>query len=487
MKKFFPLILIILLAAFLRLYKIEDHLHFLGDQGRDVLTVKRIIVDGKFTLLGPIASVGGFYLGPIYYYFMLPFLLLFNFNPVGPAVMIVLLSLLTIFLLYQLSLEFFNQKTAILASCLYAFSPFVIIYSRFSWNPNAVPFFGLLLIYGLLKIVVKNQTKWSYVVGLTLGILIQLHYLALVFGLLIFLILLLFRQFKISIWLKIILGKLITFSPFLIFELRHHFPNTKTIFNFVTRSGDSAIFSLNQFSFKLVDITTRAFWRIVVIESNPVSKFLMFVLGLSLFWLFVKEKELKWRKPLIVLVSWFLVSVVSLSLYKGAVYDYYMVIFLAFPALITGIVFAWLFSKNLILKLFILAFFLLFMFYQFNNSLIFKTQNCLLALTKQRASFILSQTKNQPYNFALLTASNSDHAYIYFLELWGKPPVILDNYLSDPERKTVTNQLFVICEIEDCQPLGHPLWEIAGFGDAEIVNVWEVAGVKIFKLVHLKR
>ena len=68
------IVLILLLAAYLRLYNISGYMTFLGDEGRDVLVVKRMIVDHKWTLLGPTASVGGFFLGPIYYYFMLPFL-----------------------------------------------------------------------------------------------------------------------------------------------------------------------------------------------------------------------------------------------------------------------------------------------------------------------------------------------------------------------------------------------------------------------------
>src|SRR5690242_2249800 len=76
------LILILSLASFLRLYRIQDYMTFLGDEGRDVLVVYNIL-HGHFTLLGPTASVGGFFLGPIYYYFMTPFLWLFNYNPVG--------------------------------------------------------------------------------------------------------------------------------------------------------------------------------------------------------------------------------------------------------------------------------------------------------------------------------------------------------------------------------------------------------------------
>ncbi len=58
-----PLILILGFAAYLRLYKISGYMTFLGDEGRDVLVVMHMIVNHKFTLLGPTASVGGFFLG----------------------------------------------------------------------------------------------------------------------------------------------------------------------------------------------------------------------------------------------------------------------------------------------------------------------------------------------------------------------------------------------------------------------------------------
>ena len=91
-----PIFTILAIGAYLRLYKISLYMTFLGDEGRDVLIVKRMIVDGKWTLLGPTASVGGFFMGPIYYYFMAPFLWLWNFSPVGPAVMVALFGIATI-------------------------------------------------------------------------------------------------------------------------------------------------------------------------------------------------------------------------------------------------------------------------------------------------------------------------------------------------------------------------------------------------------
>src|SRR3990167_7861846 len=92
---------ILLVAAYLRLYNISGYMTFLGDEGRDVMVVKQMIVDHKWTLLGPTASVGGFFLGPIYYYFMVPFLWIWRLDPTGPAVMVALFGVATVYLVYR--------------------------------------------------------------------------------------------------------------------------------------------------------------------------------------------------------------------------------------------------------------------------------------------------------------------------------------------------------------------------------------------------
>ena len=171
------LLVVLLVGAYLRLYKISEYMTFLGDEGRDVLVVKRMIVEHKWTLLGPTASVGGFFLGPIYYYLMLPFLWLWKLDPTGPAVMVALFGIATIYLVFRVGKDFFGDLAGLIAASLYAVSPVVIAYSRASWNPNLVPFFSTLLIYLLWRIVVTNRWSELFWVGVVLGIGMQLHYL----------------------------------------------------------------------------------------------------------------------------------------------------------------------------------------------------------------------------------------------------------------------------------------------------------------------
>jgi len=100
------LFVILVVAAFFRIYKISEYMTFLGDEGRDAMVAKDIL-QGNFTLLGPRASAGDFFLGPIYYYMMAPFLFLSNLDPVGPAIMVALFGVATVFLVYYVGLKFF--------------------------------------------------------------------------------------------------------------------------------------------------------------------------------------------------------------------------------------------------------------------------------------------------------------------------------------------------------------------------------------------
>ena len=172
-KKHWVIIIIIAISAFMRLFKISDYMEFLGDQGRDVVIVRDFLKHGNLFFIGPQTSIGNMYLGPYYYYFIAPSLLLSLFSPIGPAIFVALLSILTTFLIYKILSKYFDKKTGLIAAFLFAISPVVIKYSNFSWNPNIMPLFALLFIYFI------DQKKYIYA---TLAFIMCLnsHYLALI-------------------------------------------------------------------------------------------------------------------------------------------------------------------------------------------------------------------------------------------------------------------------------------------------------------------
>ena len=482
-KSWLLLLAILIVAAFLRLYRIEDYMTFLGDEGRDALVVKRMVVDHEFTLLGPITSVGLMHLGPLYYYLMIPFLWAWGLNPVGPAIMVALFSLATIVLLWKLTEEYFGLRAAAVSSLLYALSPLVIIHSHSSWNPNILPFWSLLIIHGLMQVIIHKRFFWALIIGLSLGIVIQLHYVALVFGPVVFAALLVSRvQLPKKYWGLLVAGGLLTFSPFIIFELRHALINTHTIIDFITRTGTAKSFTIMNFFRQFWDLTVRLYWRLLVITSAELAMLVLIVVFGVCAFLWRTAKSSVQSQAYMILGIWFIVGIGFLSLYTGNIYDYYLMFIFPFPFLLTGIATSYLLRKwsTAVIALVCLTFFVT---TAVKNTPIGKEPNRLATLTREVSESILEKAAGQPFNFGLITPGNSDHAYRYFLEIGGNAPVVIKNEVEDPGRTTVTGQLFVVCEQKECKPLGYPLWEIAGYGRAEITDEWYLNLVRIFKLV----
>ena len=369
----FLVLIILLVSSFLRLYRIQDYMTFLGDEGRDVLIVYNIL-HGKLTLLGPTASVGGFFLGPIYYYLMTPFLWIFNYNPAGPAIMVALFGIATVWLVFKMGSEFFNQRVGIITASLYAIPPLVIAYSRSSWNPNVMPFFSLLTLFVSYKAFRKDKAWLIILCGLLLGITMQLHYLATFLAVIIFTYILFTRIFLVSFvqgvsllkatWriLKdcffIILGFIVGWFPFLAFELRHGFPNIQSIISFILSSGDTGV-SIN-FLKTITDVFFRLFARLLtnfppseqvsLKTDSLISLWYLGTLTLGLvstliflykyFNLFRTKKILRENfvdfSKLSLIFLWFILGIGLFGFYKKPIYDYYFGFMFPLPFFLIG-------------------------------------------------------------------------------------------------------------------------------------------------------
>lgn len=481
--EFFVLIAILLLAAFLRLYRIADYMTFLGDEGRDALVVKRIIVDHKFTLLGPTASVGGFFLGPFYYYLMIPFLWAFRLNPVGPAVMVALFGIATVWLVYRVGKDFFDSSVGLAAAFLYTLSPLVIYHSRSSWNPNLMPFFSLLIVWLSWKAVRQKKPFLLFFIGILFGILIQLHYLAL------FLAVVIVAYFLFSWRLKnlkyypvTLVGFIAGWLPFIIFELRHRFPNFRTLYQFIFHGKETGLVA-KKFWPIVTNVSLRLFLNIVTNNQKILALIFLYGSLIMLFWKIVKGKNVQAK---ILLGLWFLIGVGLFGFYKKGIYDYYFGFMFPLPFLLVAYFLTQLGRLNKVLCGVAASFYIWTVMVNSRSFPFLRPPNRQMEQAKQIALFVGEKTGGKPFNFALITGQNSDHAYRYFLEINGFKSVTIENTQNDSERKTVTEQLLVVCEVADCKPLGHPLWEVAGFGRADVEGEWQVSVHKIFKLKHYR-
>lgn len=516
-KQHLDIFIILFIAAFIRLYGIRDYMEFLGDEGRDVLVVYNIL-HGHLTLLGPL-NAGLFSLGPVYYYFMTPFILLFNFDPVGPAVMVAIFGIATVWLIYKVGSEFISKKAGIIAALLYAISPLMIIYSSSSWNPWPLPFFSLSALYILYKGQIKNKLSLLFLSGLLLGVAMQLHYTALFLTAIVFVYVFITDLFvlgKAKIikrlllkYMVIVLGCVSTWFPFLLYEISSGYPNIKAIFNFILHSGSGG--SDLGFFLRIYSVFFNIYGRYVFgrfsfldnffAESNSLAIlsyfFILAIASISLFLLVTKlykslskKNEKFYQYSLLFL--WLILGVGFFGFYKESFLDHHYAFLFPLTYLLVALLINNIYEfriknfPNNMLKATSILIFLTILILNLNNLHLKYEHPNQVGQAEAVSKFVLVQARGKPFNFALVTnPPNYEETHLYFFTIWNHSPLIIEDQQRDPQRRTITNQLFVVCEIFSCSPLESSLPEVKNFGKAEISNRWNISGFEIYKLIHL--
>lgn len=227
-KAYWVLILIIIVGGiFLRSYHFSDWLHFELDQSRDAKIIDLAYDEGigNLPLLGPKAAGSFLRLGPAFYYFNYLSALIFGNTPSGIAFLMMLFGVLAIPVFYLFSRRYFEKRVAIGLLAIFSVSVFLVMYSRFSWNPNALPLFTILVLYALLRACdgeEKRKGSWLLVSSFSLAIATQLHFLAFVSMPVIAIIYLAIKRPRIKIlyWIGAVLIFLVLYSPMIINEMK---------------------------------------------------------------------------------------------------------------------------------------------------------------------------------------------------------------------------------------------------------------------------
>ena len=495
--EFAVLISILVIGAFLRLFKISEYMTFLGDEGRDVIVVRRLLVDADLIFVGPGTSVGNMYLGPFYYYMMAPGLLLANFSPVGPAIQIAILGMATIFAVYYITRKWFGMYAALIASSLYALSPVIVYHSRFSWNPNIMPFFALITVYSLWKIWYEKKWSWILVTGLSFAIVLQSHYMGLVLLPLIalFWILSLTKALKnkkdrndlIKYSIISVIAWIMVMSPLAVFDSKYNWRNFSAMRSFFFEKSGGVGISFNQILNKFLPNFELVVTRLIIATKENYAKLMTALLLFGSIWIVATWRKLNklYKSAYTILLVWIIIGVIGLSIYNPTIYDhYYGYMFPALFILLGGL------SKSLIDKgkvwgvLFTgLVYLLLFGVNVANHPFKYEP-NRQLERTISIAEKISEDANGERYNLAVIASQNYEGAYRYFLEHWNTSIVIIDPQRAD---ETIADVLYVVCEYEDvsqCQPVSNPKAEVANFGWSKIDEKWEVGGVVLFKLLH---
>lgn len=478
-----PVLVIILIGGILRFWNLERLTTFSGDQGYDFLIVKRMIVDHDFTLLGPkigpYNQIGNLYLGPVYYYLLAPALFIFKLDPLGPAVLTVLLSILTIFFIYQFSARFLSTGIAILSSTIYGLNSFLINQSRAASNPHLMPFFSITFIYSILEILHKKQQRkfWPVVAGISLGIMFQLHYLAV--SMIPILSLLMLRK-KISSLLILTVSFLAAVSPQILFEIRNKFFITK-LFIAQMQSGENV-----STSGKLWEHLTLSLEKLSNIFLSPhiPTIILIVLMFIALFQYRAKNLKSTLTLPILTLISFS--GIIFASLYSGSIEPHYFVAIYPAIAIIIGTVI--LFFMSLSNNFLIQAVIILIPAQIISTNILNLNLNSPQGYTMpqgwnltgaKKAAKIISKDIEPSKTFNIASTLDGDtraRPLRYLTEVYGHKPNNVEHY-PDSER------IYLVSRDEEETVKRYTVWEISSFRPFKFEKKWEIQnGINVYKL-----
>lgn len=468
--------LVFLAACILRLYRFEEFVTFLGDQGRDAIIAKRIVTFENFPAIGAPSSVGQIYLGPFYYYLIAIFLPLFGYNPAGLAYGVALIWLIALPCIWYLVYKRFGMTVSLLVLIFLSFSQSMIELSRFSWNPNLLPVFSFFTFYFLYQWMKEKNWMYALLFGSFLSFTIQLHYLALLLFPTIGLAYLFYfpRTFKLKNLITqtgMAIGAFIFFSvPLILFDLKHDFLNARNFLALFTEgkvSSDASYFdklqtSLHQFfihSFQLTIPTEYVFLFFILlvvcfgcIALRIKSRFLL--LNLSNF--------------VIYLLGFALLSSPPHMHYFGPVYVSTYLLVTTIPTL---------FRKNYIHIILASIVAVSFIYYNFLKYPYFTQEtNNQIVLAETIAKSFMPYIGKQPIQIVTIPFTETDAHYRYFLEIKGYE-ILAQDSPAQPE------ELFVMC-FQECIPQDDPQWQIAAFQNKKVITSWKIDRVTIYKIIH---
>lgn len=218
------LILIILLIAFiLRIYRIEALLDFHYDQGRDAKIIWDLWHSHKLFLIGPTTGLDGIFLGPFYYYLIAPLYLIGGGNPIIPSLFLSFLVTLALYVLYLTGVEIGGKVTGFTALVIGTFSNYLVFSGRWLSNPTPIYLTSILIFFLMVKIIKNSKDYYWYLIYILIGISLQFELASAIFYLPILLVFTIWQRNKINIKILLVSFSLviITLLPQIIFNFKH--------------------------------------------------------------------------------------------------------------------------------------------------------------------------------------------------------------------------------------------------------------------------
>ncbi|HSD98844.1 MAG TPA: glycosyltransferase family 39 protein [Patescibacteria group bacterium] len=293
-------IFILLLAGAFRL-PLMQYVEFKSDEALNLLFASRFLFHHSFLPVS-LTSSAGILNFPLINYLLFP-IVAFTINPPTISLAIALINVLTIGGFFLLFANYQDKRTAFFASTIIALSPWAILYSRKIWEqdfllPLSLPFF--LSVYA----IAYGEKKYWLLFGISSMLLMQIHQLAILLPIFIFVGLLLNKhkpQWK--LFISGVLVGLIPTIPYFFYMITTDFQNLYSSTSIVARFSFHAvatflrplqIVSIGNFHTELGNDFALFAQQLHVFHLLSKLSYLSYVLlPISMIYVWIKQKKLR--------------------------------------------------------------------------------------------------------------------------------------------------------------------------------------------------
>ncbi len=235
------LILSICIGFFFRAYQFRERFYYNHDHDLSAWIFKDIYIDKHPRLIGQLTSSPGIFIGPLFYYSIIPFFLISNMDPIGTVAYSWIVGMVAIYSIWFVVSRVHTGKAASIASLLYAASWGIVINEREVVPTTPVMLWGIWFYYFLNRLWQKHPDS---LLGFAVLFSLIWHLnLALVLGIPIIILGVLANRKIFSP--KIILASLVLFItlsiPLVLFEYKHGFIQTKSLLQTFSSTKDAVV------------------------------------------------------------------------------------------------------------------------------------------------------------------------------------------------------------------------------------------------------
>lgn len=359
------ILLIILIAAFLRFYNLPENFVFAGDEEYQAILAQSIVKDFHIIWIGVNAAHLGFYLGPYWTYFTSFWLYLSGGDPLITGYISSIIGVITTLMVIMVGSIVFNKQVGILAGLLYASLPLMVFYDQRYWNPSLIPLLSLLLFLSLYKL--KHNPKLAILFTLSYGMVFHTH-LSLFPIIFVAIFWAIHQKIKLpwAIFFLSILSFLMMIFPLIAFDYFHKGSNITTPLRFKAITSDEVNKIKPLFHFQALFQTLARVWYIkppsvnadeviaqCALSSRTDTKkelvmyskrfnppLLLSLMGTTILLLFLINRQ-TFQKNSNLLLSLFLTAIIiPFLLFPGPSFEYYLLgtfpLLLFLPGILTG-------------------------------------------------------------------------------------------------------------------------------------------------------